>query len=66
VLRPAAGLFDQRDDIDERLARLRDKVRAFEFLLRIPADLARQENQATFGDDAVGKSFGLFPAARMQ
>src|ERR1700720_4651988 len=66
VLRPAAGLGHQRHDVRQSLARLRDKIRAVEFLLRIPADLAGEEHHAAFGGDAVGKAFRLFPVFRMQ
>jgi hypothetical protein len=48
------------------LARLRNKVRAFEFLLGVPADLTGQKDYASLGDDAVGKAFGRFPASRMK
>src|SRR5580700_3683255 len=66
MLRFAAGFGNQRDDVGERLARLRDKIRAVEFLFRIPADLAGEEHHAAFGHDAVGKAFWLFPVLRVK
>ena len=56
---PPASL-DERDDVRQRLARLRDKILAVEFLLGIPADLAGEKNHAAFGGDAVGKALRLF------
>src|SRR5580692_12543419 len=66
MLGPAAGFGNQRHDVGQGLARLRDKIRAVEFLLGIPADLAGEEHHAAFGHDAVGKALWLFPVMRVE
>src|ERR1700726_4706533 len=66
MLRFAAGFGNQRDDVRQGLARFRDKVRAVEFLFRIPADLAGEEHHTALGGDAVGKAFRLFPVLRVK
>ena len=54
------------DDIGERLPRLRHEIVALEFLLGIPADLARKKNDMTFGRDVVGLAARAFPVRRVE
>ena len=53
MLRPAARLADDGDDVLERLADLGDEVQAFELLVGVPADLSGDEDHAALGGDAV-------------
>src|SRR6516164_9967492 len=66
MFRAAARLRNERHDIGERLPRLCDKIPALELLLGIPADLAGEKDRAAIGDDAIAKTFGRLPAARMK
>ena len=47
-------------------AGLRDEVVALELLLRIPADLAADEDLGAAGGDAIGISLGRRPSGRLQ
>src|SRR3990172_11477474 len=66
VLGPGARFGENGENVLQRLPRLAGEVAGFEFLLRVPADLARDEDQPPLGDDAVGIAFGLGPARKLK
>lgn len=61
VLWLGAGLLQDHDNIAQRLARLRDKVRTDKLLCGIPADLPANENLAPARRDTVRIAAWLLP-----
>src|SRR5256885_4459236 len=66
VMRLAARLGQDLEDVGDRLAELAGEVARSPFALRRPANLAGDEDQAAFRHDAVGVALGARPAGRLQ
>ena len=65
VLGPGAALGQHRDDVLQRLPRLRDEALR-EFLAGVPADHAADEDELAARLDAVGVALRRRPAGRLQ
>jgi acyl-CoA synthetase (AMP-forming)/AMP-acid ligase II len=61
-----AGLGQDGDNIFQRLPRLVDEIVTLEDAITVPANLAGDENMASARGDAIGVTFGLGPAFRLQ
>ena len=63
MARLAARSREDVDDIFQRLLDLSDEIVALELRLRVPADLAGNENLAALRNDAVGVAFRRRPVS---
>ena len=66
MLGARARLGQHLDDVAQRLLDLGDEIVAAELLLRIPANLAGNEDLPSFRDHAVGEAFGGGPVLGME
>src|SRR5574341_954688 len=66
VLGARASLRQDGEDVLQCLAELRRDVLGLEHLLRVPSDLASDEDDAARGLDAIGIADRRFPAARKE
>ncbi len=66
MLRVRAVLGEDRDDVAQRLRRLRDEIVRLEPLRGVPADLAGDEHERAARGDAVRVAPGWRPAGRFQ
>src|SRR5262245_56496501 len=66
MVRLTSGFCQYFDHIRERALRLTDEIVANQFTALIPADLAGNENLATFRGDPIGIAFGRHPVLWLQ
>ena len=66
MLGPRSGLGQHLDDVGKRLLDLGDEIVAGELLLRVPADLAGNEDLPAFRGHAVGEALGGGPVLGMK
>jgi len=66
VLRPRAVAGEDGNDVAQRLRDLRNEIVALEPAFCIPADLSREKDRPTPGDDTVRVACGPGPAYRLQ